>query len=77
MQFFEILHTFTLSTNRQSVPDAYVETLNIDKDLVKNHSAMLNDHFKQIETYQVNILQIQFLAFVKIKSNSLKSIPIH
>lgn len=44
-------------TNRQSVPDAYVETLkdnvDIDSEVVKNHSAMLNDHFKQIETYQV------------------------
>jgi len=44
-------------TNRQSVPDAYVETLkdnvDIDNEVVKNHSAMLNDHFKQIETYQV------------------------
>ena len=49
-------------TNRQSVPDAYVETLkdnvDIDNEVVKNHSAMLNDHFKQIETYQVTFLYI-------------------
>ena len=46
-------------TNRQSVPDSYVDSLNnveIDKDIVKNHSNMLNDHFKQIETYQVTFL---------------------
>ena len=45
-------------TNRQSVPDAYMETLDnvkIDTEIIPNHSAMLNDHFKQIETYQVRI----------------------
>ena len=49
-------------TNRQSVPDAYVETLkdnvDIDNEVVKNHSAILNDHFKQIETYQVTFLYV-------------------
>ena len=52
-------------TNRQSVPDAYVETLKdnvtIDNEVVKNHSAMLNDHFKQIETYQVTFLYLKFI----------------
>ena len=43
-------------TNRQSVPDAYMESLDnvkIDSEVIPNHSAMLNDNFKQIETYQV------------------------
>ena len=59
-------------TNRQSVPDAYVESLNnveIDKDIVKNHTNMLNDHFKQIETYQVMyfFLSLYFAVLIMLR----------
>ena len=30
-----------------------LDNVKIDTEVIPNHSAMLNDHFKQIETYQV------------------------